>query len=168
MTVLLMLGFTLLVLLVTIAIFYIIWMNKRQKLEKESYELHVLMQKHCHQLSYILKELEPLMTHDKDFYEKLQDYVREHHSDFPVLGDVDGLKAKEFYEFLLHLEHDAKEHISAFSSPVTQQLDQMRLSLMRARDSFAYVDNEYRFLSSSFPVNILAKVLDKEKLSRRA
>ena len=165
MTILSLLGFTMLVLLVTLSFLYLIWINKRQKLERESYELHLLMQKHYHQLSYILSELEPLMAHDKAFYEELQGYVKEHHTDFPVLGEVDGMEAKEFYAFLLHLEEDAKEHISVFNSPITQQLDQMRLSLMRARDSFSYADNEYKFLSSSFPVNIVAKMLEQEKLS---
>jgi hypothetical protein len=158
-----MLGFILFVLLVTASVFYILWMNKRQKLERESYELHQLMQKHYHQLLYILNEIEPLMAHDKAFYEELQVYVEKHHSDFPVLGDVDSHEADEFYAFLLDLEKDAKEHISAFSSPITQQLDQMRLSLMRARESFSYADNEYRSLASSFPISILAKILENEK-----
>ena len=158
-----MLVFTVLVLLVTLAVFYLVWVNKRQKLERESYELHELMQKHYHQLSYILNELEPLMAHDKAFYEELQGYVQEHHTEYPVLGDVDGIEASEFYNFLLHLEHDAKEHISVFNSPITQQLDQMKLSLMRARDSFSYADNEYQFISSSFPMNLLAKMVENEK-----
>ncbi len=165
MTFFTLLGFMLLVVLVTISIFYMIWMNKRQKLERESYELHQLMQKHYHQLSYILNELEPLMAHDKAFYEELQSYVQEHHTDYPILGDVDGAEAREFYDFLLHLEKDAKAHINAFNSPITQQLDQMKLSLMRARESFSYADNEYQFLSSSFPINIMAKMLDREKKS---
>lgn len=158
-----MLVFTVLVLLVTLSVFYLVWVNKRQKLERESYELHELMQKHYHQLSYILNELEPLMAHDKAFYEELQGYVQEHHTEYPVLGDVDGIEASEFYNFLLHLEHDAKEHISVFNSPITQQLDQMKLSLMRARDSFSYADNEYQFISSSFPMNLLAKMVENEK-----
>jgi len=158
-----MLVFTVLVLLVTLSVFYLVWVHKRQKLERESFELHELMQKHYHQLSYILSELEPLMAHDKAFYEELQSYVKEHRTDYPVLGDVDGLEAGEFYNFLLHLEQDAKQHISVFNSPITQQLDQMKLSLMRARDSFSYADNEYRFISSSFPMNLLAKMVENEK-----
>ena len=156
--------FTVLVLLVVTIVFYLIWVNKRQKLERESYELHQVMQKHYHQLLHILNEIEPLMTHDRAFYEELQMYVKEHYSDYPVLGEVDGLEAKEFYSFLLHLEHDAKDHLSAFNAPITQQLDQMRLSLMRARETFNYADNEYRFLSSSFPVNIISKLLEEEKI----
>ncbi len=159
-----MLVFTMLVLLVVMIIFYLIWVNKRQKLERESYELHQVMQKHYHQLLHILNEIEPLMTHDRAFYEELQMYVKEHYSDYPVLGEVDGLEAKEFYSFLLHLERDAKDHLSAFNAPITQQLDQMRLSLMRARETFNYADNEYRFLSSSFPVNIISKFLEEEKI----
>ena len=166
MTVVSMLGFTVLVLLVTLAFFYLLWVGKRQKLEIESYELHMTMQKHFQQMHHLLSELEPLMAHDKAFYEELQNYVKAHHSDFPVLGDVDGLEAKEFYNFLLHLEQDSKEHMKIFSSPITQQLDQMKLSLMRARESFAYADNEYKFLTSSFPVNVLAKFLEQEKLPR--
>lgn len=158
-----MLGFTVFVLLVTASVFYLLWMNKRQKLERESYELHQLIQKHYHQLLHILNEIEPLMAHDKAFYEELQLYVQTHHSDFPVLGDVNSHEADEFYGFLLNLEKDAKEHASVFSSPITQQLDQMRLSLMRARESFSYADNEYRFLASSFPISILAKILENEK-----
>ncbi len=158
-----MLGFTVLVLLVILSFFYLLWVSKRQKLEKESYELHHVMQTHFHQLHHILSELEPLMAHDKAFYQELQTYVKAHHNDFPVLGEVDGLGAKEFYAFLLHLEQDAKDHMSAFSSPITQQLDQMKLSLMRARESFAYADNEYKFLSSNFPINIMSKALGEEK-----
>ena len=168
MTVLSMLGFTVLVLLVTLSLFYLIWITKRQKLEKESYELHQVMQKHYHQLSHILGEIEPLMAHDRAFYEELQLYVQEHHTNFPVLGEVDGLEAKEFYNFLLHIEHDAKDHLNAFSSPITQQLDQMKLSLMRARDSFAYADNDYKFASSSFPINIMAKMLEQESFPKKA
>ncbi len=156
-------GFTVFVLLVTTSVFYLLWMNKRQKLERESYELHQLMQKHYHQLLHILNEIEPLMAHDKAFYEELQSYVKTHHSDFPVLGDINSREADEFYGFLLNLEKDAKEHVSVFSSPITQQLDQMRLSLMRARESFSYADNEYRFLASSFPISIMAKILENEK-----
>lgn len=166
MTVLSMLGFTALVLLVTLSLFYLIWATKRQKLEKESYELHQVMQKHYHQLLYILNEIEPLMSHDRAFYEELQIYVKEHYSDYPVLGEVDGLEAKEFYSFLLHLENDAKDHLSAFNAPITQQLDQMKLSLMRARETFNYADNEYKFLSSSFPVNIISKLLEEEKIMK--
>lgn len=158
-----MLGFTVLVLLVAASAFYLLWMNKRQKLERESYELQQLMQNHYHQLLHILNEIEPLMAHDKVFYEELQAYVKAHHSDYPVLGNVNGTEADEFYVFLLNLEKDAKEHVSVFSSPITQQLDQMRLSLMRARESFSYADNEYRFLASSFPVSIMAKMLENEK-----
>jgi len=161
-----LLVFTVLVLLVVMIFFYLIWVNKRQKLERESYELHQTMQKHYHQLMYILSEIEPLMAHDRAFYEELSAYVKEHHSEYPVLGDVDGLEAKEFYEFLLHLEHDAKDHISAFSAPITQQLDQMRLSLMRARETFNYADNEYRFLSSSFPVNLISRLLEEEQIMK--
>ena len=167
MTIFSMLGFTVLVLLVTLSFFYLLWVNKRQKLEKESYELHQVMQTHFHQLHHILSELEPLMAHDKAFYEELQTYVKAHHNDYPVLGQVDGLEAKEFYNFLLHLEQDAKEHMSAFSSPITQQLDQMKLSLMRARESFAYADNEYKFLASSFPMSLLSKALEEEKILRK-
>jgi len=159
MTVLSMLGFTVLVLLVTLSLFYLIWITKRQKLEKESYELHQVMQKHYHQLSHILGEIEPLMAHDRAFFEELQKYVQEHHTNFPILGDVDGLEAKEFYNFLFQIEHDAKDHLHTFSSPITQQLDQMKLSLMRARDSFAYADHAYKFASSCFPINIMAKML---------
>ncbi len=158
--------FTVLVLLVVLIFFYLIWVNKRQKLERESYELHQIMQKHYHQLMHILNEIEPLMAHDMAFYEELRAYVQEHYRDYPVLGDVDGMEAKEFYSFLLHLEHDAKEHICAFSAPITQQLDQMRLSLMRARESFSYADNEYRFFSSSFPVNMISKLFEEEKIMR--
>jgi hypothetical protein len=168
MTVILMLGFTMLVLLVTLSFFYLLWVSKRQKLESQSYELHLVMQKHFQQMHQLLAELEPLMAHDKAFYEELQGYVKAHHSDFPVLGEVDGLEAKEFYNFLLHLEQDSKEHMKMFSSPITQQLDQMKLSLLRARESFAYADNEYKFLTSSFPVNILARLLEQEKLPRKA
>jgi len=163
MTILSMFGFTLLVLLVTLSVFYLVWVNKRQKLERESYELHELMQKHYNQLSYILNELEPLMAHDKAFYEELQVYVQEHHTDYPVLGEVDGHEAKEFYEFIMHLEHDAKEHIGVFNSPITQQLDQMKLSLMRARETFSYADNEYQFISANFPMSLMAKALENEK-----
>lgn len=167
MTVLSMLGFTALVLLVTLSLFYLIWATKRQKLEKESYELHQVMQKHYHQLSHILGEIEPLMAHDRAFYEELQLYVKEHHTNFPILGEVDGLEAKEFYNFLLQIECDAKDHLHAFSSPITQQLDQMKLSLMRARDSFAYADNDYKFTSSSFPINIMAKMLEQESFPKK-
>jgi len=163
-----MLGFTALVLLVITSVFYLLWIGKRQKLEKESYELHQTMQKHYHQLSFILDEIEPLMAHDKAFYEELQLYVQEHHTNFPVLGEVDGLEAKEFYNFLLHIEHDAKDHLHTFSSPITQQLDQMKLSLMRARDSFTYADNEYKFISSSFPINLVAKMLEQESFPKKA
>ena len=156
--------FTVLVLLVVMIVFYLIWVNKRQKLERESYELHQTMQKHYLQLLSILDELEPLMAHDKAFYEELQLYVKEHYTNYPVLGEIDGLEAKEFYSFLLHLENDAKDHLHAFSAPITQQLDQMKLSLMRARESFSYADNEYRFLSSSFPVNIISKFLEEERI----
>ena len=162
-----MLGFTVLVLLVTFSFFYLLWVSKRQKLEIQSYELHTVMQKHFQQMDQILLEIEPLMHHDKAFYEELQAYVQEHHSDFPVLGEVDGLEAKEFYSFLLHLENDSKEHLKIFTSPITQQLAQMKLSLMRARESFAYADNEYKFLISNFPVNVLAKFLEQEKLPRK-
>ena len=167
MTIISMLGFTVLVLLVTLSFFYLLWVNKRQKLEKESYELHQVMQTHFHQLHHILSELEPLMKHDKAFFEELQAYVNAHHNDFPVLGEVNGLEAKEFYNFLLQLERDSKEHIAAFSTPITQQLDQMKLSLMRARESFAYANNEYKFLSSNFPMNILSKALEEEKMVRK-
>jgi len=126
------------------------------------------MQNHYHQLSHILGEIEPLMAHDRAFYEELQAYVKEHHTNFPILGDVDGIEAKEFYNFLLHIEHDAKDHLHAFSSPITLQLDQMKLSLMRARDSFTYADNEYKFASSSFPISILAKMLEQEHFPKKA
>lgn len=168
MTAISMLGFTVLVLLVTTSIFYLIWVSKRQKLEKEAYDLHQVMQNHYHQLSHILGEIEPLMAHDKAFYEELQTYVKEHHTNFPILGDVDGMEAKEFYNFLLHIEHDAKDHLSAFSSPITLQLDQMKLSLMRARESFTYADNEYQFISSSFPINLMSKMLEKESFPKKA
>lgn len=162
MTVFSMFSFTVLVLLVAISFLYLIWISKRQKLEKESYELHQLMQNHYHQLSHILGEIEPLMAHDRAFYEELQSYVQEHHTNFPILGDIDGLQAKEFYNFLLHLEHDAKDHLQAFSSPITLQLDQMKLSLMRARESFAYADNEYQYASSNFPISLMAKMLEQD------
>jgi len=161
-----MLVFVGLVVLVGTIIFYLIWVNKRQKLEKESYELHQVMQVHYHQLLHILDEIEPLMTHDRAFYEELQLYVKEHHSEYPVLGEVDGVEANEFYDFLLHLEHDAKDHICIFSGPITQQLDQMRLSLMRARETFKYADNEYKFLSSSFPGNMISKLLEEDKIMK--
>ncbi len=167
MTLVSLLSFTVLVLLVILSFFYLLWVSKRQKLESESYELHTVMQKHFQQMDCLLCELEPLMTHDRAFYEELQNYVKAHYSDFPVLGEIDGLEAKEFYNFLLHLEEDSKEHMKMFSSPITQQLDQMKLSLMRARESFAYADNEYKFLTSSFPVSMLAKFLEQEKLPRR-
>ena len=163
-----MLSFTVLVLLVTTSFFYLIWITKRQKLEREAYDLHQVMQNHYHQLSHILGEIEPLMAHDKAFYEELQNYVKERHSSYPVLGDVDGLEAKEFYNFLLHIEHDAKDHLHTFSSPITLQLDQMKLSLMRARDSFNYADNEYRFVSSSFPINLMAKMLEQENFPKKS
>lgn len=168
MMILTMLGFTALVLLVTFSLFYLIWATKRQKLERKSYELHQVMQKHYHQLSHILAEIEPLMAHDKAFYEELQAYVHEHYISFPILGEVDGLEAKEFYNFLLHIEHDSKDHLHAFSSPITQQLDQMKLSLMRARDSFTYADNDYKFASSSFPINIMAKLLEQQSFPKKA
>jgi len=168
MTIVSLLGFTLLVLLVVISIFYLLWVTKRQKLEKESYELHQTMQKHYHQLTHILGEIEPLMAHDRAFYEELQAYVKEHHTSYPILGDIDGLEAKEFYSFLLHIEHDAKDHLHTFSSPITQQLDQMKLSLMRARDAFTYADNEYKYASSSFPINLMARVLEEDKFAKRA
>ena len=168
MTIFSMLGFTMLVLLVAISFFYLLWISKRQKLELQSYELHKTMQKHFQQMDYILSELEPLMAHDKAFYEQLQTYVKAHHSDFPVLGEVDDCEAKEFYSFLLHLEQDSKEHIKIFSSPITQQLAQMKLSLMRARESFSYADNEYKVLTSSFPISILARLLEQEPLPRRS
>lgn len=103
------------------------------------------------------------MAHDKAFYEELQVYVKEHHTNHSVYGEVDGSEAGEFYDFLLHLERDAKEHISIFNSPIVQQLDQMKLTLLRAQDSFTYADNEYKFLSSSFPISIVAKILENEK-----
>ncbi|MDF1880803.1 hypothetical protein JHD50_05705 [Sulfurimonas sp. MAG313] len=167
MTIFSMFGFTALVLLVTISFFYLIWVTKRQKLEKESYELHQVMQKHYHQLSHILGEIEPLMAHDKAFYEELRVYVHEHHTSFPILGEVDGLEAKEFYNFLLHIETDAKDHLHTFSSPITQQLDQMKLSLMRARESFSYADNDYKFAASSFPINVMAKMLEHDTFSKK-
>ena len=163
MTIVSILVFTALVLLISISILYLIWIHKRQKLETESYVLHELMQKHYYQLSSILNELEPLMAHDKAFYEELQVYVKEHHTNYSVYGEVDGSEAGEFYDFLLHLERDAKEHISIFNSPIVRQLDQMKLTLLRAQDSFTYADNEYKFLSSSFPINIVAKMLENEK-----
>jgi len=168
MTLVSLLGFTMLVLLVVISVFYLLWVTKRQKLEKESYELHQVMQKHYHQLTHILGEIEPLMAHDRAFYEELQAYVQEHHTNYPILGDIDGLEAKEFYDFLLHIEHDAKDHLHTFSSPITQQLDQMKLSLMRARDSFAYADNEYKYASSNFPINLMAKMLEQDTFPKRA
>jgi len=162
-----MLSFTVLVVLVTISVFYLIWISKRQKLEKEAYELHQVMQNHYHQLSHILGEIEPLMAHDKAFYEELQVYVKEHHTNFPILGDVNGLEAKEFYNFLVHIEQDSKNHLHTFSSPITMQLDQMKLSLMRARDAFSYADNEYRFVSSSFPINMMSKVLEQDEFPQK-
>lgn len=162
MPILTMLGFSLLLLLGTISVFYIIWMSKRQKLERESYELQQVVQKHYQKLLPMLSEIEPLMAHDRAFYEELKLYLSAHDSDFPTLGDVDSMEAKKFYTFLTHLEDKAKKQVSVFSSPITQQLEQMRSSLMRARESFAYVDNEYRILSSTFPVNIMAKILENE------
>ena len=167
MTLISLLGFTVLVLLVVTSVFYLLWVAKRQKLEKESYELHQTMQKHYHQLSHILGEIEPLMAHDRAFYKELQAYVQEHHTSYPVLGDIDGLEAKEFYNFLLHIEHDAKDHLHTFSSPITQQLDQMKLSLMRARDSFTYADNEYKYASSNFPISLMAKMLEQDTFAKR-
>jgi len=168
MTIFTLLGFTVLVLLVITSVFYLLWVTKRQKLERESYELHQVMQKHYQQLSHILGEIEPLMAHDRAFYKELQSYVQEHHTNFPVLGEVDGLEAKEFYNFLLHIEHDAKDHLHTFSSPITQQLDQMKLSLMRATDAFKYADNEYQFIASSFPINLMAKVFEQEPFPKKS
>ncbi|HIC43996.1 MAG TPA: hypothetical protein EYO73_06810 [Sulfurimonas sp.] len=168
MTLISILSFTVLVLLVIISVLYLIWISKRQKLEKEAYALHQVMQNHYHQLSHILGEIEPFIAHDKAFFEELQVYVKEHHTSFPILGDIDGVEAQEFYNFLLHIEHDAKGHLHAFSSPITLQLDQMKLSLMRARDSFSYANNEYQFLSSSFPINIISKVLEQESFPKKA
>ncbi len=164
MTIFSILSFTVLVLLVTSAVFYLIWVTKRQKLESESYQLHQMMQNHYHQLANILGEIEPLMAHDKAFYEELQTYVKEHNISFPVLGEIDGLEATELYSFLLHIEHDSKNHLHVFSSPITQQLTQMKLSLMRARDSFSYADNEYKFVSSSFPISLMSKLMYQDIL----
>ncbi len=67
---------------------------------------------------------------------------------------------KVFYE---ELQGYVKEYVSIFNSPIVQQLDQMKLTLLRAQDSFTCADNEYKFLSSSFPINIVAKMLENEK-----
>lgn len=53
-----------------------------------------------------------------------------------------------------------KEHVPIFNSPVAEQSDQIKLTLLRGQDSFTYADNEYKFLSSSFPINIVAKMLE--------
>jgi hypothetical protein len=108
----------------------------------------------------MMSDIEPLMAHDRAFYEELQDYIRVHCSDFPTLGSVDSKEAKTFYAFLTHLEQKVRKNVSAFSLPLIQQLEQMRSSLMYARESFAYVDHEYKVLASSFPVNIMAKILE--------
>jgi hypothetical protein len=155
-----MLGFSLLLFFVTISVFYIIWMSKRQKLERESYTLQQVVQTHFQSLLPMMSDIEPLMAHDRAFYEELQDYIRVHCSDFPTLGSVDSKEAKTFYAFLTHLEQKVRKNVSAFSLPLIQQLEQMRSSLMYARESFAYVDHEYKVLASSFPVNIMAKILE--------
>lgn len=155
-----MLGFSLLLLLVTISIFYIVWMSKRQKLERESYVLQQVVQTHFQSLLPMMSDLELLMAHDRAFYEELQDYIKAHCSDFPTLGSVDSKEAKTFYTFLTHLEQKVRKNVSAFSLPIMLQLEQMRSSLMHARESFAYIDYEYKVLASSFPVNIMAKMLE--------
>lgn len=155
-----MLGFSLLLFLITISIFYLIWMGKRQKLERESYVLQQIVQTHFQSLIPLMNDLEPLMADDRAFYEELEDYIRAHCSDFPTLGSVDSKEAKTFYTFLTHLEQKVRTNISAFGLPLMQQLEQMRLTLMHARESFAYVDHEYKVLASSFPVNIMAKMLE--------
>lgn len=155
-----MLGFSFLLLLVTLSVFYIVWMSKRQKLELESYVLQQLVQTHFQSLLPMMRDIEPLMAHDRLFYEELQHYIKARCGDFPVLGSVDSKEAKTFYTFLTHLEQKVRTNISAFSLPIIQQLEQMRSSLMHARESFAYVDHEYKVLASSFPVNIMAKMLE--------
>ncbi len=155
-----MLGFSFLLFFITISVFYIIWMSKRQKLERESYTLQQVVQTHFQSLLPMMRELEPLMAHDRAFYEELECYIRAHCSDFPTLGSVDSSEAKAFYAFLTHLEQKVRKNVSAFSVPIMQQLEQMRSSLMHARESFAYVDHEYRTLASSFPVSIMAKMLE--------
>jgi hypothetical protein len=155
-----MLGFSLLLFFVTVSVFYFIWMSKRQKLERESYLLQQLVQTHFQSLLPMMHDLEPLMAQDRPFYEELQGYIKARYGDFPVLGSVDSREAKRFYSFLTHLEQKVRTNISAFSLPIIQQLEQMRSSLMQARESFAYVDHEYKVLASSFPVNIMAKMLE--------
>jgi len=166
MSILSLLGFILFVLLVMMIVAYLLWTNKRQKLEKESYEMHQLMQDHYRQLNDILVGLEPIMTDDMEFFEELKSYVKQHCYDYPVLGDIDGLEAEEFYEFLTHLQADVKKHISAVSSPITQQLDHMSLSLTRAREAFTYANNAYKMISSSFPISLMARMLEDEKFPK--
>ena len=159
-------GFVVFVFLLVLIVMYLLWVNKRQKLEKESYEMHQLMQEHYHNLSEILTGLEPLMKDDMEFFVELKAYVQSHSCDYPILGDVDGLEAEEFYKFLIHLDQDTKKNIALISSPITQQLDHMKLSLRRAMEAFTYANNAYRMLSSSFPINLMAKILENEKLPR--
>lgn len=66
MTTVLILVFTALVLLISISIVCLIWIDKRQKLGTESYMLHELIQKDYYQLTSILNALEPLMKRFKD------------------------------------------------------------------------------------------------------
>ena len=167
MSILSFFGFMIFVFLVALIVMYLLWVSKRQKLEKESYQMHQLMQEHYHSLSEILVGLEPLMKDDMEFFTELKSYVQSHSCDYPILGNVDGLEAEEFYDFLMQLDQDAKKNIAMISSPLTQQLDHMKLSLMRAREAFTYADNAYRILSSSFPINLMAKMLDNEKLPRQ-
>jgi len=159
-----MFGFTVLVLLVILTIFYLNWINKKQKLDKESYNLHLLMQKHYEKLQNILTEIKPLMTEDKEFYQELQEYIKANFINYPLIAEADALDAKEFYLYLLHLEENSKLHVEIFTKSITLELDQMKLSLMRARDSYSYADNEYKFLTSTFPTNIIDKLLKPQKL----
>ena len=161
-----MFSFTVLVLLVVISIFYLIWISKKQKLEKEAYELHQVIQTHCLKLQSILSEVKPLMTNDKTFYDELQEYIKSTYIEHPVVLEASALDAKEFYGFLLHLEQDASEHVKIFTRPITLELDQMKLSLMRAREAYLYADNEYKFLTSNFPTNIMDKFIKKDKKNK--
>lgn len=158
-----LISFTVFILLITLTLFYLIWINKRQKLEQESYKLNQLMQTHYKQTLQILAELEPMMQNDKAFFNELQNYVKEHYQNTNTLGDINGLEAKEFYSFLLYMERDNTKNIKTLGSPIVQRLKQMKLSLMKARESFAYADNEYKCITSSFPINIIAKVLEDKR-----
>lgn len=166
MSMLSFLGFVMFLFLLFLIVIYLLWVNRRQKLEKESYRMHQLMQEHYHNLSEILRGLEPIMKDDREFFMELKAYVESHKCDYPVLGDVDGAEAEEFYTFLAHLDQDTKKNIASISSPITQQLDHMKLSLMRSMEAFSYAHNAYKVLSSSFPVNLMAKMFENEKLPR--